>query len=100
MDLYGAVDPAASKFEILGTKVEIRLRKAESVHWPGLEAGAGKQPFKTFAPPPTQAPAYPSSFKRCVLRRSLGPRTRGVIAGKLAHNKMGDRGMRVLQAAG
>ncbi len=64
VDLHGVVDPSASKYEILGTKVEIRLRKAEAVQWPSLEAGAGPKPAKTFTPTPAQAPAYPTSFKR------------------------------------
>jgi len=32
------INPAASKSVVLGTKVEIRMAKAESIQWTGLEA--------------------------------------------------------------
>jgi suppressor of G2 allele of SKP1 len=77
-DLFGKVDPAASKWELLKTKIEVRLRKADSLHWGDLQrksgtapASAGKAPTVIAAATPAAAPAqeparpaYPSSFKR------------------------------------
>lgn len=41
--LHGEVDPCQSRFEVLGTKVEIRLRKVEAQPWPQLEQGSSAQ---------------------------------------------------------
>ncbi|KAK9474463.1 HSP20-like chaperone [Dipodascopsis tothii] len=43
-ELYGPIDPAASTYRIMGTKVEITLAKASGTSWGGLrkgEQGAG-----------------------------------------------------------
>ena len=60
-----------SKYELLGSKVEIRLKKGEAIKWPTLEAsdqkadayakpnGVVPQPI-----PSAPKPAYPSSFNR------------------------------------
>ncbi|KAL4858418.1 Protein SGT1 A [Chlorella vulgaris] len=41
--LHGEVDPSQSRFEVLGIKVEIRLRKVEAQPWPQLEQGSSAQ---------------------------------------------------------
>ena len=68
------MDPAASKWELLSTKVEVRLRKAAPVAWGGLEAGASSAAAPAIAndavTPASHPPAYPSSFNRfqsCVM---------------------------------
>lgn len=64
MELFGRVVPAESKYELLKTKVEIRLAKADSIQWPSLEATTSAPlPDTTSWQPPT-APTYPTSFKR------------------------------------
>ena len=62
---------AESKYELLGSKVEVRLRKAEAIKWPTLEASNqkadayAKQNATVQQPtPPPAKPAYPSSFNR------------------------------------
>ena len=68
LDLYGKVDPARSKYELLKTKVEVQLFKTEPIQWPCLEASAQGAPKPATAaampPPSSHPPAYPSSFKR------------------------------------
>ena len=68
LDLYGKVDPAKSKYELLKTKVEIQLMKTEAIQWPCLEASAQVAPksvtVAAMPPPSSHPPAYPSSFKR------------------------------------
>ena len=64
------MDTEASKHELLKSKTEIRLKKADAIKWPTLEKSSqkadvyGKVP--SAAPPPVQQPkpAYPSSFNR------------------------------------
>ena len=61
------VVPAESRYELLKTKVEVRLRKAKAATWPSLEArGAGAAPVATNIVDPTLShpPAYPSSSAR------------------------------------
>ncbi|CAI5517783.1 unnamed protein product [Closterium sp. Naga37s-1] len=36
--LFGKVDPAKSKHVLMSTKIEVRLAKAEAIHWTALEA--------------------------------------------------------------
>ncbi|CAI5532009.1 unnamed protein product [Closterium sp. Naga37s-1] len=36
--LFGKVDPAQSKHVLMSTKIEVRLAKAEAIHWTALEA--------------------------------------------------------------
>lgn len=43
--LFGQIDPAASTFKILGTKLEVNFRKADGSSWPVLrsdERGTGE----------------------------------------------------------
>lgn len=65
------VNVAESKYELLGSKVEIRLKKAESVKWPTLEASDKKadpygKPNASVqqAIPQEPKPSYPTSFNR------------------------------------
>lgn len=71
LELYGEVDPAASKHELLKSKTEIRLRKGNAIKWPTLEKSNQKaDPYakatSAVPPPPVQQPkpAYPSSFSK------------------------------------
>lgn len=52
--LHGEVVPGESRFEVLGTKVEIKLRKAEAQQWPALEQGQQRADAEAA---PVQAPA-------------------------------------------
>lgn len=36
--LFGPINPEASSYKILGTKVEIRLEKADGRSWPSITA--------------------------------------------------------------
>ena len=38
--LFGRISPSQSRHSLLSTKVEIKLSKAETIHWTGLEASA------------------------------------------------------------
>lgn len=71
LPLYSKVNVAESKYELLGSKVEIRLKKAESVKWPTLEASDKKA--DPYGKPNTSVqqvipqepkPSYPTSFNR------------------------------------
>lgn len=42
--LYGPIDPSASTYKVMGTKVELTLVKGDGRSWPSLEAP--KQPGK------------------------------------------------------
>ncbi|DBA95298.1 hypothetical protein WJX82_009900 [Trebouxia sp. C0006] len=71
VDLYGQVDPPASKHELLKSKTEIRLKKSDAIKWPTLEKSNQKADAYAKAPtaiptPPVQQPkpAYPSSFNK------------------------------------
>lgn len=65
IDLYGKVDAPACKHEILGTKVEVRLKKVDlSVSWPTLEA-SDSRPAANWALPELPR-TYPSSRKNTV----------------------------------
>lgn len=60
-----------SKHELLGSKVEIRLKKVDAIKWPTLEASDkkadpyGKANVIAQQPiPEAPKPSYPSSFKK------------------------------------
>uniref|UniRef100_A0A1J3IHS7 Protein SGT1-like protein B n=1 Tax=Noccaea caerulescens TaxID=107243 RepID=A0A1J3IHS7_NOCCA len=62
--LFGKIVPEKCRYEVLGTKVEIRLAKAEIITWASLEYGKGQ----AILPKPnvasavvSQRPVYPSS---------------------------------------
>ncbi|CAA2967500.1 Suppressor of G2 allele of skp1 [Olea europaea subsp. europaea] len=60
--LFGKINPSKCRYEVMSTKVEIRLAKADSIHWTSLE-------FRTDIPvvqrttvsSGNQRPTYPSS---------------------------------------
>ena len=60
------VVPAESRYELLKTKVEVRLRKAAPATWSSLEARSAAAPVATNVVDPALAhpPAYPSSSAR------------------------------------
>ena len=71
LDLALAIDPAQSSYEVLSTKVEIKMRKAVvGLKWPALEASeapAGPTPpvvIAAAAPATAARPTYPSSSKK------------------------------------
>lgn len=37
IDLYGKIIPNESRYDVLGTKIEIKMKKAESIQWTSLE---------------------------------------------------------------
>ncbi|CAN6921846.1 unnamed protein product, partial [Brassica oleracea] len=63
--LFGKIVPAKCRYEVLSTKVEIRLAKAEIITWASLEHGKGLAvlPKPNFLSEVSKRPAYPSSKK-------------------------------------
>ncbi|CAN6808835.1 unnamed protein product [Brassica oleracea] len=61
--LFGKIIPEKCRYEVLSTKVEIRLAKAEIVTWASLEYGKGQAllPKPNVASAVSQRPVYPSS---------------------------------------
>lgn len=61
--LFGKIIPGECRFEVLSTKVEIRLAKAEPIQWTSLEFSKDNPvPLVVNAPViGTQRPSYPSS---------------------------------------
>lgn len=59
------VVPSESKFELLKTKIEIRLKKASVVSWPTLEKSEKKIAANFSNTAMEQPPSYPSSFTKC-----------------------------------
>ncbi len=56
LQLHAPVVPEESRFAVLGSKIEIKLKKAVAgTQWPGLEAGAAA------AAPGSPAPAAPAA---------------------------------------
>ncbi|KAK9909046.1 hypothetical protein WJX75_006454 [Coccomyxa subellipsoidea] len=64
VDLYDAVVPSESKYELLKTKVEIRLKKSALLSWPTLERSEKKIAANFSDPANQQPPSYPSSFTK------------------------------------
>ncbi|GAA0142277.1 hypothetical protein LIER_03215 [Lithospermum erythrorhizon] len=60
--LFSKIIPAKCRFDVLTTKIEIRLAKAEPIHWTSLEY-TKETAIKPLAsiPSVTSRPAYPSS---------------------------------------
>lgn len=58
--------PSESKYELLKTKVEIRLKKAAPISWPTLEKSKKKIAANFSDPALEQPPSYPSSFTKYV----------------------------------
>ncbi|CAN6914212.1 unnamed protein product [Brassica oleracea] len=63
--LFGKIVPAKCRYEVLSTKVEIRLAKAEIITWVSLEHGKGLAvlPKPNVLSEVSKRPAYPSSKK-------------------------------------
>ena len=47
-DLFQPIDPATSVFEILSTKLEIKLKKANGISWAAIEPKSGVTSWTTF----------------------------------------------------
>lgn len=67
--LFAAIDPAASSYRVLGTKIEVVLHKAEAGHkWAALEGVAQQDGDATENTKPATgtsgAPAYPTSSRK------------------------------------
>ncbi|KAA8539972.1 hypothetical protein F0562_026664 [Nyssa sinensis] len=60
--LFGKIIPAKCKYEILSTKIEICLAKAEAIQWTSLEfSKEATVAQRIIVPSGTQRPTYPSS---------------------------------------
>ncbi|XP_010469100.1 PREDICTED: protein SGT1 homolog B-like, partial [Camelina sativa] len=61
--LFGKIIPEKCRYEVLSTKVEIRLAKAEIITWASLEYGKGQGvlPKPNVSSAVAQRPVYPSS---------------------------------------
>ncbi|MED6121145.1 Cochaperone protein, variant 2 [Stylosanthes scabra] len=62
--LFGKIVPARCRYEVLSTKMEIRLAKAQHIHWTALEFRRGAtvpQRAIVSSVTDTQRPSYPSS---------------------------------------
>ncbi|CAK9176926.1 unnamed protein product [Ilex paraguariensis] len=65
--LFGKIIPAKCRFEVLSTKIEIRLAKAEPLNWTSLEFSKDNTvPQKLIVPSGNQKPSYPSSKPKTV----------------------------------
>ncbi|KAA8533668.1 hypothetical protein F0562_031185 [Nyssa sinensis] len=65
--LFGKIIPAKCKFDVLSTKIEIRLAKAEAIHWTSLEFSKEATVLQRInVPSGSQRPTYPSSKPRTV----------------------------------
>ncbi|CAH8360104.1 unnamed protein product [Eruca vesicaria subsp. sativa] len=63
--LFGKIVPEKCRYEVLSTKIEIRLAKAEIITWASLEHGKGPAvlPKPNVSTEVSKRPAYPSSKK-------------------------------------
>ncbi|XP_077251384.1 protein SGT1 homolog [Tasmannia lanceolata] len=67
--LFGKIIPEKCRYEILLTKIEIRLSKAEAINWTSLEFSKDitvPQKINVTSGPQSQRPTYPSSKSRAV----------------------------------
>jgi len=65
LELAGEVVPAESRFEILSTKVEIKMKKASAAQWNTLEdTGEKLGVWSTVQDGPSKGLAYPSSARK------------------------------------
>ncbi|KAL7254130.1 hypothetical protein ACSBR1_008516 [Camellia fascicularis] len=65
--LFGKIVPPKCKYEVLSTKIEIRLAKAEAIQWASLEFSKESTiPQRISVSSGTQRPTYPSSKPRRV----------------------------------
>ncbi|GER25208.1 SGT1 [Striga asiatica] len=60
--LFGKIVPSRCRYEVMSTKIEVRLAKADTVHWTSLEYQRDATVLqKANVSPGTQKPTYPSS---------------------------------------
>ncbi|KAI4315469.1 hypothetical protein L6164_028274 [Bauhinia variegata] len=59
--LFGKIIPDKCRYEVLSTKVEIRLAKAEAIDWRSLEYSNDTPPKVIMSTNGSQRPVYPSS---------------------------------------
>ncbi|KAL1319445.1 hypothetical protein HN51_071733 [Arachis hypogaea] len=61
--LFGKIIPSRCRYEVLSTKIEIRLVKADPIHWTSLEFTRATVPQMVVVPSATgiNRPTYPSS---------------------------------------
>ncbi|XAR53605.1 hypothetical protein NMG60_11022223 [Bertholletia excelsa] len=65
--LFGKIIPAKCKYDVLSTKIEIRLAKAESIYWKSLEFSNESSVLQSInVSSGIQRPKYPSSSSRTV----------------------------------
>ncbi|CBI22624.3 protein SGT1 homolog isoform X2 [Vitis vinifera] len=67
--LFGKIIPDKCRYEVLSTKIEIRLAKAEEIHWTSLEFSKENtvpQRINVSTSVASQRPTYPSSKTRMV----------------------------------
>eukprot|EP00262_Sarcandra_glabra_P013313 TRINITY_DN3655_c0_g2_i1.p1 TRINITY_DN3655_c0_g2~~TRINITY_DN3655_c0_g2_i1.p1 ORF type:complete len:376 (-),score=87.41 TRINITY_DN3655_c0_g2_i1:354-1481(-) len=65
--LFGKITPEKCRYEVLSTKIEIRLSKAEAITWKSLEyskENTAPQKMNASSGRPSQRPTYPSSKAR------------------------------------
>ncbi|KAF9938274.1 hypothetical protein BGZ65_000119, partial [Modicella reniformis] len=48
LPLFQPIEPSGSSFEVLGTKVEITMKKANGISWATLEPSEGNKSWTTF----------------------------------------------------
>ncbi|KAL3365730.1 hypothetical protein AABB24_010730 [Solanum stoloniferum] len=64
--LFGKIIPKKCKYEVMSTKIEIRLAKAESIHWTGLEyTGETAVVQRPSVSSDSHKLSYPSSNMKC-----------------------------------
>jgi len=63
-DLFGEIDTEASKMQVMGTKVELKLKKKTEVNWEALEAQAGAAKLSAMVDPTGSSRPTPYSSKR------------------------------------
>ncbi|KAK4480725.1 hypothetical protein RD792_013807 [Penstemon davidsonii] len=60
--LFGKIVPSKCRYEVMSTKIEIRLTKADSLHWSSLEFSRNVPvAHKEYVSSGSQKPTYPSS---------------------------------------
>jgi len=62
LDLHDKIIPSECKYEVLSTKIEVRLKKVNNARWKELEHTAGKARL-TSVPEPKPSPAKPIGSK-------------------------------------
>ncbi|XP_068211260.1 protein SGT1 homolog [Palaemon carinicauda] len=67
LDVCHRINPELSSFKVVPSKIEVKMKKVDGIHWAALE-GDGTEPTVKSAPgeptKPQSVPAYPSSASR------------------------------------